>query len=63
MNTIPGNPNERQRSAAVADEILRELQALRREQSALRRLFDEFAGAFLNAKFPFGQSIDRWRRR
>ena len=40
-----------------------EIRALRRELSALRRLFDEFAGSYLNAKFPFGRPHDRWRAR
>lgn len=26
------------------------------------RRFDEFAGAYLNAKFPHGRPVDRWRR-
>ena len=43
--------------------ILAELQAIRREQALFRRLFDEFAGAFLNARFPFGKPVDRWRPR
>jgi hypothetical protein len=42
------------------NEALEELRALRRELSALRRLFDEFAGSYLNAKFPFGKPHDRW---
>ena len=25
--------------------------------------FDEFAGTFLNAKFPHGKATDRWARR
>jgi hypothetical protein len=29
----------------------------------LERLFDEFAGVFLNAKFPYGKPTDRWARR
>jgi hypothetical protein len=45
------------------DLVLRELRALRQEQAALRRLFDEFAGAFLNARFPYGRPVDRWARR
>ena len=44
-------------------ELLAELKAIRREQSAIRRLLDEFCGAYLNAKFPFGVPVDRWRRR
>jgi hypothetical protein len=25
--------------------------------------FDDFAGVFLNAKFPYGKATDRWGRR
>ena len=45
------------------DELLAELRATRRELAILRRLFDEFAGAFLNARFPFGKPADRWGQR
>lgn len=45
------------------DLVLRELRALRQEQAAFRRRFDEFAGAFLNARFPYGKPTDRWGRR
>lgn len=34
-----------------------------REIRALRRLFDEFAGVLLNARFPYGKPSDRWSRR
>jgi hypothetical protein len=43
--------------------VLNELQALRSELSALRRIFDEFAGTLLNARFPYGKPTDRWARR
>ena len=43
--------------------LLAELRAMRTELTTLRRLFDEFAGVFLNAKFPYGQATDRWARR
>ena len=43
--------------------VLAELRAVRLELAALRKLFDTFAGVFLNSKFPFGQPVDRWRRR
>jgi hypothetical protein len=39
---------------------------LRRIRLAIERLdqhFDEFAGVFLNAKFPYGKPTDRWARR
>ncbi len=29
----------------------------------LGRRFDEFAGAYLNARFPYGRPTDRWARR
>ena len=34
---------------------------LLKEIRQLGRRFDEFAGAFLNAKFPHGKATDRWR--
>jgi hypothetical protein len=43
-------------------ELLEEMRAIRREQAALRRLLDQFCGAFLNAKFPYGKATDRWGR-
>jgi hypothetical protein len=45
-------------------ELLEELRAIRREQAALRRLLDSFCGAYLAAKFPYGDhATDRWGRR
>jgi hypothetical protein len=44
------------------DKALEEMRAIRVELAALRRLFDEFAGVFLNAKFPYGKGTDRWAR-
>lgn len=53
----------RQRSEpSTTAEMLIELRAMRREQVAFRRFFDEFARAFLNAKFPHGKATDRWAR-
>ena len=26
------------------------------------KCFDQFADAFLNARFPYGKPVDRWRR-
>jgi hypothetical protein len=49
-------PSDRKRA-------LDELRAIRLELVALRRLLDEFAAAFLNAQYKFGQPDDRWRRR
>ena len=42
---------------------LEELRQIRAELAALRRLFDHFAGIFLNARFPYGKPVDRWSRR
>lgn len=36
------------------------LERIEKELRALRRILDEFAGAYLNAKFPFGRPNDRW---
>lgn len=33
------------------------------EIRSLRRLFDEFAGSYLNARFPYGKGNDRWSRK
>lgn len=45
-------------------QVLAELQALRLELRAIRRVLDEFCGAYLNAKFRFGDGKgDRWPRR
>jgi hypothetical protein len=47
------------------DPVLAELRALRQEQQQLRALLTEFCGAFLNARFPYGDGLagDRWSRR
>ena len=42
-------------------EVREELDRIERRR--LERLFDEFADAYLNAKFPFGRAGDRWGRR
>ena len=51
------------RQDSTRAEVLRELRAIRAELTAIRKLFDHFAGALLNAKFQYGQPFDRWRRR
>ena len=51
------HPPEEARAQALA-----ELRAIREELVALRKLFDEFAGVFLNARFPYGKPTDRWER-
>lgn len=45
------------------NQALEELKAIRRELAAMRKLVDTAIGVFFNAKFPFGQPDDRWRRR
>jgi hypothetical protein len=58
--------NPEPRATTSLDElraIRAELAANRAETAALRKLFDHFAGTFLNAKFPFGRPTDRWARR
>lgn len=49
----PQRPDDKRR---LEEQILRELQAI-------RKLLDAFAGAYLNAQFPYGKPTDRWRRR
>ena len=48
------------RGQPTTDEALRMLE---RRLARLERLLDEFCGAFLQAKFPFGRPVDRWSRR
>jgi len=62
MGTTMGTPHTGPQPDRVGKTTLEELQAIRREIAALRRLVDEFAGVLLNAKFPFGKPVDRWRR-
>lgn len=33
------------------------------ELRTISRRLDEFAGAYLNARFPYGKGNDRWSRR
>ena len=40
-----------------------DLQKISAELHALGRMLDDFAGAYLNARFPFGKPTDRWGRR
>lgn len=54
----PSNPPD------TRSEALTELRAIRAEMAALRKLFDHFAGVFLNTRFPYGDGRgDRWPRR
>lgn len=43
--------------------LLRRLDQLERRLERADRRFDEFAAAYLNARFPYGQPDDRWKRR
>ena len=45
------------------EQLLRELRANREEIAELKKLFDEFARVFLDARFPYGRPTDRWGRR
>ena len=40
---------------------LDELRQIRQEIQKLRETIDAFAGVLLNAAFPYGKPIDRWR--
>jgi hypothetical protein len=48
--------------SGASHEAIDELRAIRRELVAIRRLFDHFAGVFLNSKFPHGKPYDKWTR-
>jgi hypothetical protein len=63
MNVTVRQGRTHSQQPSTDDPVLRELRALRQEHTALRRLFDEFAGAYLNARFPYGRPTDRWPRR
>jgi hypothetical protein len=41
------------------EQIERLIKAIER----FEKRFDEFAGAFLNSRFPYGQGTDRWAGR
>lgn len=45
------------------DHVVDELRAIRRDLAGLRKILDDFAGAYLNARFPYGKPSDRWARR
>jgi hypothetical protein len=55
MDSINGN---RERKQLDSEQIERLIQTLER----FDKRFDEFAAAFLNARFPYGKPVDRWRR-
>ena len=54
---------QRNNARSEQDVTLEELRRIRLELIALRKLFDHFAGTFLNSRFPFGKPVDRWGRR
>jgi hypothetical protein len=56
-------PTTRQRTPGDHEELMAELRAIRDEQVSLCRLFDQFAGSYLNARFPYGKPTDRWPQR
>ena len=56
-------PNIYERPPAADEKTLEEMRAIRAELKALRRLLEEFAGTYLNARFPHGKPTDRWWRR
>lgn len=62
-HTIRPNSDGNQRRPVMTSELLTELRAMREEQRQFRRLFDQFAYVYLNAKFPYGRATDRWHRR
>ena len=39
-----------------------QIERLIRAIERFEKRFDDFASAFLNAKFPYGKPVDRWRR-
>jgi hypothetical protein len=55
MDIVNGNGKNKQLDPEQIERLIRAL-----EQFSER--FDEFAGSFLNARFPFGKPTDRWRR-
>jgi hypothetical protein len=58
MHSIQGNTKDKQ-----LEQQLEQIERLIRVIERLEERFDQFAGAFLNARFPYGKPVDRWRRR
>jgi hypothetical protein len=52
---IPRPPTDPDLTAAM--------RRLEQRLARVERLVDEGIGAFLNARFPYGKPVDRWRRR
>jgi hypothetical protein len=61
LHNLHGRLVRLERLQSLDPQVERGLQCLTR----LERMFDEFAGAYLDAKFPYGdgKGPDRWRRR
>ena len=55
-NIVNGNGGDREPPNPTALAILSRLERI-------ERLLDDFAGTFLNARFPYGKPQDRWPRR
>lgn len=53
----------RNRPPDLRELTLAEMQEQTRILKALLRLLDEATGAYLNARFPYGNPSDRWPRR
>lgn len=51
-----------QPAPARNQEAIDELRAIRQILTAFYKLANEFCGAYLNAKFKYGKSEDRWGR-
>ena len=58
----PTDRHQQPRPIGAAD-LLEELQAMRQEQRALRKVLDEFCAVYLRSRFPYGKPTDRWARR
>lgn len=57
-NRIPDNHRNTKDRPVTAEQAERLIAVLGR----IEKMLDEFAGALLNAKFPYGRATDRWRR-
>ena len=62
-HTIRPSGNDRNRPPSTDADLVVAVERLTFAVERLINLFDEFAGAFLNAVAPFGKATDRWGRR
>ena len=53
MNSINNNGSSKQVTGEQVERFIEEVKQL-------RTLLNEFAGVFLQAKFPYGKPTDRW---